>query len=332
MNDGQQRVRGSALKRSRQSRTIRSICLSVVVAGCVCSVTDGFAQADKGAAADQSASIQRAVNLAERGRCQEALPVLKRGTAHVKDTKLKYRAAILSAQCAMSLGQVDSALEGLAVLNREFPNDPQALYMTAHLCSQLADGAARQLAQTAPTSYQAQELDAEAFEAHGNWDKAAATYRKILEEYPKLPGIHYRLGRIILSQPATATSSDDAKKEFEAELQVDPSSASAEFMLGELARQLQQWDDAVIHFTRAAERDAGFAEAYLGLGMSLNAAARYPDAVTPLQTYTKSQPDDPAGHYQLALAYSRIGRKEDAARELAIQRQLDQRVNKNNKR
>jgi tetratricopeptide (TPR) repeat protein len=317
----------------RQTGVTRWMCLLVVMATCVLSLTDGFAQAAKGtSAADQSASIQRAVGLAEKGRCQEALPILKRGVARVTDAKLKYRAAILSAQCAMSLGKVDSALESLAVVNREFPSDPQALYMTAHLCSQLADAAARQLAQTAPTSYQAQELDAEAFEAHGNWDKASATYRKILEQYPKLPGIHYRLGRIILSQPATATTVEDAKKEFEAELQIDPSSASAEFMLGDLARQHQQWDDAVVHYTRAAERDAGFVEAYLGLGMSLNAAARYPDAVRPLLTYTKSQPDDPAGHYQLALAYARTGRKEDAARELEIQRQLDQRVNKDSKR
>jgi tetratricopeptide (TPR) repeat protein len=317
----------------RRSCQGRNISLLMLMVACGFSSAGGFAQTAKAApAGDQSASIQRAVNLAEKGRCQEALPILQRGMSRIADAKLKYRAAILNAQCAMSLGQVDSALEALAKLNREFPSDPQALYMTAHLCSQLAERAARQLAQTAPSSYQAQELDAEAFEAHGNWEKASATYRKILQDYPKLPGIHYRLGRIILSQPATATSSEEAKKEFEAELQTDPSSASAEFMLGELARQLQHWDDAVIHYTRAAERDAGFSEAYLGLGMSLNAAARYSDAVSPLQTYTKSQPEDPAGHYQLALAYSRTGQKEDAARELAIQRGLDQKVNKYNKR
>ncbi len=280
---------------------------------------------------DPAASLKRGISLADKGRCDEALPILKRSLTRTSERELKYKGAILSAQCAMSLGRIDATLDSLAFLNREFPNDPQALYITTHFCSQLAEGAAEQLARSAPTSYQAQELDAEAFESHGNWDKAAATYKKILGQYPNLPGIHYRLGRIILSQPATATSVDEAKKEFEAELKVDPSSASAEFMLGDLARQQQQWDEAVTHYSRAAERDAGFLEAYLGLGMSLNAAARYTDAVSPLEKYTKAQPDDPAGHYQLALAYARSGRREDAARELAIQRQLDARKNSDQK-
>ena len=282
-------------------------------------------------ATDTEASLQHGVNLAEKGRCEEALPILRRSLPRTSNRELKYKGAILNAQCAMSLGQVNATLDALGSLNRDFPNDPQVLYITAHFCSQLAEGAAEKLARNAPTSYQAQELDAEAFESHGNWDKATATYKKILEQYPKLPGIHYRLGRIILSQPATATWVDEAKKEFEAELKIDPSSAPAEFMLGDLARQQQQWDEAVNHYSRASERDAGFLEAYLGLGMSLNAAGHYSDAILPLEKYTKAQPDDPAGHYQLALAYARSGRNAESTKELEIQRQLDQKVNRDQK-
>ena len=40
----------------------------------------------------------------------------------------------------------------------------------------------------------------------------------------------------------------EAKKEFEQELQIDPSNAGAEYVLGELARQSQQWDEAVKRF------------------------------------------------------------------------------------
>jgi Flp pilus assembly protein TadD len=75
------------------------------------------------------------------------------------------------------------------------------------------------------------------------------------------------------------------------------------------------------HFSRAAQIDAGFSEAYLAQGMCLNALSRYGDAVPPLEKYEKMQPNDAAGHYQLAIAYQRIGRKEDAAREMELQRQ-----------
>jgi hypothetical protein len=40
----------------------------------------------------------------------------------------------------------------------------------------------------------------------------------------------------------------------------------------------------------------------------------------------KLQPGNPAGHYQLAMAYSRAGRKEDAKREAALQRETAEKI------
>jgi predicted Zn-dependent protease len=289
------------------------------------------AQSSTAPATDHSSSARRSLELAKTGHCTEALPILTRSISSIADHELKYEAEFAAAQCAMSLDQVDTALQDLARLNRDFPHDPQVLYVTAHYCSQLASSASRELADKAPTSYQAQELDAESFEAHGKWDDAIAEYRKILEQYPQLPGIHYRLGRIILSMPSTPTTADDARKEFEAELKIDPNSAAAEFMLGDLARQLQRWDEAIEHFSRASKLDASFLEAYLGLGMALNAEGKYRDAVPLLERYVKGEPDDAAGHYQLAMAYARTGHRDQAARELARQRELDAKVNKDNR-
>jgi hypothetical protein len=45
-----------------------------------------------------------------------------------------------------------------------------------------------------------------------------------------------------------------------------------------------------------------------------------------LETYVKLQPGNPAGHYQLALAYSRSGRKEDAKREAALQKETAEKI------
>jgi predicted Zn-dependent protease len=93
------------------------------------------------------------------------------------------------------------------------------------------------------------------------------------------------------------------------------------FALGEISRRAGEWDEAIRLFTRAKQLDAGFLEAYLALGMSLNAAGKYADAVAPLERYAKGVPADPAGHYQLALAYSRTGNKAGANRELQLQRE-----------
>ena len=264
-------------------------------------------------------SVEHAIDLASKGRCREALPVLKRSASHLTDKQLKYRTLMSTARCGMSLDQVQIAVDALAVLNREFPHDPDVLYSSTHFYSELASRAAQELAATSPTSHQAQQLEAEAFESQGNWDKAVAQYKKILEQEPKLAGVHYRLGRIALNSSPPDT--EDAKKEFEEEIKIAPDNASAEFMLGEIARQTGQWDEAIAHFSRASKLDEGFQEAYLALGMSFNSAGKFSDAIAPLQNYVKLQPGDAAGHYQLATAYARTGRKQDADREMNLQRQ-----------
>jgi tetratricopeptide (TPR) repeat protein len=268
-------------------------------------------------AANSTAGAEHAINLAATGNCREALPALKKVTPQNKD--VKYRLLMATARCAMSLERTETAIDALLDLNRTFPHDPEALYISTHFYSELASRASQELAATAPNSAQAQQLEAEAYESHGDWDRAAAAYRKILERDPQRHGIHYQLGRIALSK--APPDEEGAKTEFEAELKVDPYNASAEFMLGETARQAGQWDEAITRFSKATHDDVGFDEAYLALGMSLNSAGRFPDAIAPLETYVKREPDDPAGHYQLATAYARTGRKPDADKELVLQRE-----------
>jgi len=237
------------------------------------------------------------------------------------DKQLEYRTAMAVAKCAMSLNQEQSAVNALFLLKRDFPSDPEVLYITTHYFSELATRASQQLAQEAPGSYQAQELQAESFESQGRWEQAAAEYQKILNQNPSVPGIHFRLGRVALSKGESEADTTEAKKEFEQELKLDPTNAAAEFSLGEIARRAGQWDDAITHFSTAAKIDSGFAEAYLALGMSLVSAQKFAAALAPLEKYVKIVPEDPAGHYQLAVAYDRTGRKESAAREMQLQRE-----------
>jgi predicted Zn-dependent protease len=153
-----------------------------------------------------------------------------------------------------------------------------------------------------------------------------------LKQQPDTSGIHYRIGRIILSKPQTPTTIDDARKEFQAELQVDPHNAGAEYILGEMARQAQQWEDAIEHFSKASKLDASFADAFLGLGFSLNSVGRFGEAVAPLEAGVKLQPANPTGHYQLAIAYNRVGRKEDAKREAALQKEAAEKIEQDRQR
>jgi predicted Zn-dependent protease len=246
--------------------------------------------------------------------------MLKKTTAQLRDKELKYRAAMATARCAMSLDQGETAVSALWTLKHDFPDDPEVLYTLTHYFSQLASKASQELAAKAPSSYQTHLLEAEALESKGKWDNAAGEYNRILEQNPALPGIHYRLGRIALSKPDSPSNNDEAKRQFEQELTIDPNNAAAEFLLGEIARRAGQWNDAIPRFTNASKLDPGFAEAFLALGMSLNSAEHFPEAIAPLERYAKLLPSDPAGHYQLSIAYARTGRRQEADRERELQR------------
>ncbi len=264
-------------------------------------------------------AAQRGTALASKGRCTQALPLLKKSGAQIADKDLKYDVLMSTAKCAMSMEQFDTAVKALLELKRAFPNDPEVLFISTHYYSELASRASQELAATAPSSAQAEQLEAEAYESQGDWDKAAAEYRKLLAEHPERHGIHYRLGRVLLSK--TPPDTENAKKELNEELKIDPNNAAAEFVLGETARQAGEWDGAIQHFSKAAKLDEGFQEAYLALGMSLNSAGKFADAIAPLESYVKMQPGDPGGHYQLGTAYARTGRKEEAQREMRLQQE-----------
>ncbi|HVX66106.1 MAG TPA: tetratricopeptide repeat protein [Bryobacteraceae bacterium] len=298
-------------------RTASPLLLSCVLL--ISASAAGRAQPARAAApaASPAASLERAMKMAGEGRCAEALPIFQRSLRAAANGELKRRAGAAAVRCGLALDQRGEVASTLALLQQAFPHDPEILYLATHAYSDLSMRASRELLRTAPGSPQVHMLGAESFETQGKWNEALGEYRRALEQQPDMSGIHFRIGRIILSQPATPTTAQDARREFEAELKIDPSNAGAEYVLGELAREAGQLPEAIGHFTRATRLDPSFTDAFLGLGRALLDANRAAEAVAPLETCARQQPENPTLHFTLATAYQRLGRKEDAAREFA---------------
>src|SRR5260370_14666668 len=121
-------------------------------------------------------------------------------------------------------------------------------------------------------------------------------------------GIHYRIGGLILWEPAAASSAEEARKEFEAELKIFPKNAGAEYYLGELARQADKLPQAIEHFSRSAELYPSFSEAHFGLGRSLLDSGKAADAVKPLETTSKLSPNNPTIPITLDTRYQHMRR------------------------
>jgi len=302
--------------------------IQALLAGAVFVVSNTLANCQDAA---QPMSAERGVQLALEGRCTEAMPLLKQPSSIAGDKDLKRKVGKAGVRCAMLLHQQDDATSFLAWLQREFPNDPDILFLAVHVHSDLAQLNSQALMDTAPASPEVIQLNAENFEKQGDLQKAIGEYRILLQRAPDMPGIHYRIGGLIMSQPSTATSAEDARKEFEEELKIFPQNAGAEYYLGELARQGDKLPQAIEHFSRAAKFYPSFAEAHFGLGRSLLDSGQATDAVTPLETAAKLMPDNPTIHFALATAYQRLGKKEEAAREFALQKSTSEKINQNTK-
>src|SRR5215471_14600230 len=320
-------------KMKKQCQSMRAIALMAsfwaIVAG------PGIAQDQKAAGADKAGEMltpARAIRLAEQGRCQEAIAVLRKAVTSSASRDERKRAGVLGIRCAMTADDRIVAGELLGQLARQFPNDPDVLYLAAHAYSDLSMRAAGELAQKAPLSVPARRMNAEALEMQAKWDEAAKEYEAILAQNPKQPGIHLLVARILFSKPDAGPGWEErAKLELQKELEIDPRNAVAEFLLGEIAKKALEWNEATAHFSRAATLDASFGDAFMEWGFSLVSAKRYEEAVAPLQTAVKLQPGNPSAHYNLGMALSRTGRSAEAEKEFAIQREitamLDERKN-----
>jgi tetratricopeptide (TPR) repeat protein len=270
-------------------------------------------------------SPDKALTLAEQGHCQESISALKRAMAGAVSAETRKRAGIVGLRCSLTLDDRDSTVDFIRLLNKQFARDPDVLFILVHAYSDLSTRTAQDLGRTAPQSLAAHKLNAEALEMQGKWEPAQLEYEGIIEKEPDAPGIHFLLGRLLLSKPdAGPDAAERAKQEFLKEVQIDPKNAGAEYILGELARRDEKWDEAISRFSMAAKLDSTFAEAYLGWGFCLVTVKRYEEAIPPLRVAVRLQQGNPSAHYNLAVALSRTGNQEEAEREFAVQRQLTQ--------
>jgi tetratricopeptide (TPR) repeat protein len=265
----------------------------------------------------------QAVSLAEQGRCGESISGLKHAMATTVPAEVRKQAGVLGVRCSLAMDDRDSTDEFIRLLTRQFSKDPDVLFVIVHAYSDLSTRTAQDLGRDAPQSVAAHKLNAEALEMQGKWEPAQLEYEAIVQKDPNARGIHFLLGRLLLSRPdAGPDAAERAKQEFLKEIAIDPSNAGAHYILGELARRDEKCEEAIPQFSEAIKYNSNFAEAYLGEGLCLVSLKKYAEAVPPLRTAERLTPGNPEVHHTLAMALQRSGHKEEAEKEFAIHRSL----------
>jgi tetratricopeptide (TPR) repeat protein len=292
----------------------------------------GLAYYSQGRVLDAARAFERALKLnpkmaqaqvmlglcnAELGRDQEAVMILEPAFRRPPDTHMGRLIGLDLQRAFTRLKQNDKAMAVSDELLKRYPNDPEILFQASRLYADRSYELMRRLIRTAPDSYWVHYANAEVHESLQRYDLALAEYRKVLEMEPRLPGVHFRIGRAILLTSRDPKAIEGALREFEAELQIAPQNADAEYEIGEILRQRGQLEQAAERFGKALEYHPEFEEAQIGVARTLITLGRPQEAVAHLLAAIRLNPLNAVPHFLLASAYKALGNTSNAQKEMA---------------
>jgi predicted Zn-dependent protease len=272
---------------------------------------------------EKRAELFLGLSAADLRQCDKATPILSRYFASEAAGKLQRLSGLALLACGSSASNVLPALETAAKLKTLYPGDPDVLYQSAELYTRLWNQDAGELIAKHPDSYRVHQLAGEVYEAQGNVNQALLEYKLALEENPRLPQMHFRIGQLYLQQ-ADADADDRAKAEFRAELKVDPQSGVSELAMAGIDHHQHMLNDALAEYQKASRSDPELVEARIGIAQVLLEKHQVQDSVDELRSVISGYPDNASAHYALMLAYRAQGKITEAGQELTIFKKLQQ--------
>jgi Flp pilus assembly protein TadD len=152
----------------------------------------------------------------------------------------------------------------------------------------------------------------------GDSEKALAALRKAIELDNKVLLAHFYSGVVYLK----LGKFDEAKKEFEAELLLNPNDLQAKYNLAYVLLAGQETERGIKLMREITLLTPAFGDAHYELGKALLQTGDVARAIQSLEAAVKIDPDKAHIHYQLGRAYMSAGRNLDGKREIEISRRL----------
>jgi tetratricopeptide (TPR) repeat protein len=257
------------------------------------------------------------VSQAAGGDCAAATPGLDREFVANPDVKLRRILGLSLERCAIEANDEAKADAVTQKLLAAYPDDPDVLFTAGQLYGRLSSEVNLRLMKAAPNSPRTYQLMASVAAADGNWQGAIDSYRKALHLQPGLQGAHLQIAILTLMHSPDPNAWHQAITDLNEELKVDPTSAEAEYEIGEAYRKHDQLEPAVTWFRKALVLEPDAVPVRLGLAKALRQLGRKSDALTALEPARTAAPNDPDVHFVLAQIYRDLGRTPEAQKEMA---------------
>jgi tetratricopeptide (TPR) repeat protein len=143
-------------------------------------------------------------------------------------------------------------------------------------------------------------------------------FEDLIKDYPRTPNVHYAYGVFLLRD-----APDAALQEFRRELELSPKHVPSMLQIAFEYLKRNEHAGGLPFAEQAAQLDPNSFPARNALGRILLESGQTERAIKELETGVKLAPDSPEMHFALARAYSRAGRKNEAAKERAEFIRLD---------
>ncbi len=252
----------------------------------------------------------------------DAVPPLQRQVEHHPDD-VRARAAL--GLSYFSIENYAATVKTLQPLKEEVDSDPGlglAYAVSLVKTKKYDEGMARlkALEQANPDSSGVHVAIGEAYADQHIHGTAIDEYRKALALAPREPRTHFLLGLSLLEQGTLP----EAAQEFRTALQLDPSDSSTKYHLAYTLVQMQQKDEGQKLLLQVVQQDPKYADAFYQLAKLQLEQGDTKTAIANLEAGAQLTPDSEYIHYQLAMAYRRDSRPQDAEREMQLYEVLKQ--------
>src|SRR5438067_7234583 len=224
---------------------------------------------------------------------------------------------LLLGRTEFALRQFESAADAFGQVHGATKENAEASYWLSRTYQALGAGAYSHLEQSFPDSWRTHQLRAEGYALRQDRDNAAKEYQLALQSHPDNPELHEALGELYLE----SHSDTDAEKELQQALALDRTRTHALCLLGRLYVENHDNDKALPYLHQAFLLQPDLPEANSLLGTAYVRVGQFKDAVPKLQ---RAAPFDHYGnvHYQLYIAYRKLGQADLAQKALARSQDL----------
>ena len=145
----------------------------------------------------------------------------------------------------------------------------------------------------------------------GQIDQAIREFQTTLRLNPRWAEAHYNLGILLVRKGRI----DEAIDQYQEAIRLYPDYAEAYNNLGIALSRKGQMDEAARQFQEATRRNPDYAEAHYNLGLALGLKGQIAEAISHFEAALKANPNYPEAHIYLGAAFRQRGQTDEAIRQ-----------------